>query len=155
MYLFSEEVDSVLFLKKVFICSYRTAAPCRERPNDLFHHEAALDLAGASAAPATDYQKRPHVFRVKLVNGGEYLFQGQNTDDMNKWCQYINRNATLPASAAGTPRGTPVQRASTMPAGSRPEQLATPSSSGAQASTSGGPSSGKKKFFTLGRSSKR
>ena len=38
-------------------------------------HRPALDLAGAAATVATDYVKRPHVFRLKLSSGGDYLFQ--------------------------------------------------------------------------------
>ena len=44
-------------------------------PKTLYHNESPTDLDGSSAVVATDYTKRPHVFRLKLANGGEYLYQ--------------------------------------------------------------------------------
>ena len=44
-------------------------------PAATIRHEAPIDLNGASAFVATDYVKKPHVFRLKLGNGGDYLFQ--------------------------------------------------------------------------------
>lgn len=56
-------------------------------PNLRIHHEAAIDLSGATCQRATDYTKRPNVFRVKLTNGGEYLFHAK--DEVNfKWLLY-------------------------------------------------------------------
>ena len=46
-----------------------------QEPKNFFHSEQPIDLDGASAATASDYQKRPHVFRLKLANGGDYLYQ--------------------------------------------------------------------------------
>jgi len=47
----------------------------RQDPKTVYRHEQPVDLEGATAAVATDYSKRPHVFRVKLANGGDFLFQ--------------------------------------------------------------------------------
>lgn len=47
-------------------------------PKAYFHREQPIELEGSSAAYATDYQKRPFVFRLKLQNGGDYLFQGKD-----------------------------------------------------------------------------
>ena len=37
-----------------------------------------IDLAGVSALAATNYTKKPNVFRLKLNNGGEYLFHAKD-----------------------------------------------------------------------------
>ena len=38
-----------------------------------------MDLQGASCEVASDYSKRPYVFRLKLHSGSEYLFQAKDT----------------------------------------------------------------------------
>lgn len=44
-----------------------------QEPKTLYRPE--IELSGTTALVATDYTKRPNVFRVKLANGGDYLFQ--------------------------------------------------------------------------------
>ena len=44
-------------------------------PTATVSYGGAIDLSGASAVVAIDYVKRPHVFRLKLANGGDYIFQ--------------------------------------------------------------------------------
>jgi len=46
-----------------------------KEPKTYYHHEMPTDLEGSVAVAATDYNKRPNVFRLKLANGAEYLFQ--------------------------------------------------------------------------------
>lgn len=107
-------------------------------PKNYFHNEQPIDLDGASAAKASDYQKRPHVFRLKLANGGDYLFQCKDDvscpsfpdpvssktvlhvcsawlqDEMTTWINKIN-------NAVGGDASTP-SRAQTLPApGTREE----------------------------------
>lgn len=48
---------------------------CVQDPKSYYRNEQPVDLSGAAASVATDYVKRPHVFRLKLPNGGDYLFQ--------------------------------------------------------------------------------
>ena len=43
-----------------------------------FRHEPPVPLEGATSSVATDYVKRPNVFRLKLSNGGYYLFQAKD-----------------------------------------------------------------------------
>ena len=43
-----------------------------------FKGEEPLDLRGANVAVAFDYKKRKNVFRLKLSNGAEYLFEASN-----------------------------------------------------------------------------
>ena len=55
-----------------------TAPFYHQDPNTRIHHEAAMDLQGASCEVASDYSKRPFVFRLKLQTGSEYLFQAKD-----------------------------------------------------------------------------
>jgi spectrin beta len=48
-----------------------------------------LDIS-TNAAPATDYRKKPNVFRLKLQNGNEYLFHAKDDIEMNEWINAIN-----------------------------------------------------------------
>jgi len=41
-------------------------------------HRPQIDLAGVTALAATDYTKKPNVFRLKLSNGAEYLFHARD-----------------------------------------------------------------------------
>jgi len=47
--------------------------------------EQPLDLSEAIVEVASDYKKRSNVFRLRLKNGAEYLFQGATSDEMNMW----------------------------------------------------------------------
>ena len=47
-------------------------------PPVYFHNENPLELTGAAVSVASNYTKKPHVFRLKLANGGEYLFQAKD-----------------------------------------------------------------------------
>lgn len=49
-----------------------------KEPKTYFHHEMPTELEGSVAVAATDYNKRPNVFRLKLANGAEYLFQSKD-----------------------------------------------------------------------------
>ena len=59
-----------------------------QAPTQYFHNEQPLDLNGATCAGATDYTKRPHVFRLKMASGGEWLFQCR--DDVSLWIIWYN-----------------------------------------------------------------
>ncbi len=54
-----------------------------QAPGQYFRNEQPIDLNGATCAAATDYTKKPHVFRLKLPNGGEWLFQCR--DDVRRF----------------------------------------------------------------------
>jgi len=45
----------------------------------------SLSLVGASVEPAVDYKKKEHVFRLKLNNGGQYLFRCKDDEEMQTW----------------------------------------------------------------------
>ncbi|VDP43253.1 unnamed protein product [Echinostoma caproni] len=124
------------------LSAYKEQRIAKEKPSELYRHEAPVSLAGASAAPAFNYAKRRFVFRLKLANGGETLFQARSEEAMHEWVQVLNAViATLPAEAVESVSG-PGGRAATLPSGAAPESHTASSSSAVP---------GKKKFFTLGR----
>jgi len=41
-------------------------------------HRPQIELTGVSALAATDYTKKPNVFRLKLNSGAEYLFHAKD-----------------------------------------------------------------------------
>ena len=132
--------DLYIVLSGVMLAAYKDQRHFQARQDDTYRHEAPVDISGAYAAPATDYSKRPNVLRLKLKNGGEFLFQAHSEQQMRQWITTLNR-------AAGT--GTPQLSRAGSTAGAGAE-------AGAKSSTlpPGSPhhgESGKKKFFTLGR----
>jgi spectrin beta len=44
-----------------------------------------LSLVGAGVEVAVDYTKKDHVFRLKLNNGGQYLFKCKDDAEMRQW----------------------------------------------------------------------
>lgn len=70
-----------------------------------------MELQGGKAEIASDYTKKKHVFRLKLANGGECLFQASDEEEMTQWIGAIN-SVTEPG-ASGSASG----RAQTLPAG--------------------------------------
>lgn len=76
--------------------------------------ERATNLVGASIEEAKDY-KRKHCFKLKLTDGGEFMFRAKDDAEMNTWIdslrsaagelesstlsQSTSRAQTLPASA--------------------------------------------------------
>lgn len=135
------------------LSAYKDARLAHEKPAALFHKETPVSLAGAKAAPATNYEKRSFVFRLKLANGGESLFQCPSDDEMHTWVEAINSVAALlPAPAQVMPTTaeegeeeliSPVGRAATLPSAalSLSEQPST--------STAAPSKPAKKKFLTL------
>jgi len=109
---------------------YKDQKHAKTDPKTYFHHEQPVDLEGSSAAVATDYGKRPNVFRVKLSNGGDFLFQCRDEDEMNSWMSKVNA-----ASGASNEPQSP-GRASTLPS-----SVDTPRSEEPK----------KRGFFTLGK----
>ena len=45
------------------------------------------------ATVASDYQKRPHVFKLILADRSQYLFQSSDSREMNSWIDILNWNA--------------------------------------------------------------
>lgn len=101
---------------KVFVVLHGSSLSCykdqkhaKSDPNTRIHHEPPMELVGATCDVATDYTKRPHVFRVRLVTGSEYLFQAKDSVERDLWIGKMN-------SVTG-PEGTSIpSRSQTLPA---------------------------------------
>ena len=52
---------------------------------------------GATAEIASDYTKKKNVFRLKLENAAEYLFQAAEEEEMTQWVNAINQVASQEA----------------------------------------------------------
>ena len=64
--------------------------------------------SSTNVAPATDYRKKNHVFRIKLQGGNEYLFHAKDDVEMNEWITAINSSITSATSSETTSPGTQV-----------------------------------------------
>ncbi|XP_069036320.1 spectrin family protein isoform X2 [Lepisosteus oculatus] len=83
-----------------------------------YHGEVPLSLADAACEVAHDYKKRKHVFKLRLTDGKEYLFQAKDEAEMSSWIQAVTASIQ-PAGGGGGDRspGAPkgLSRAMTMP----------------------------------------
>ncbi|THD19167.1 PH and SEC7 domain-containing protein 3 [Fasciola hepatica] len=57
--------------------------------------EAVIRIAHAIASRATDYLKKPNVFRLKTREGAEYLFEVADAKELDMWVERINFVAAL------------------------------------------------------------
>jgi spectrin beta len=80
-------------------------------PKVYHKHETPIELQGSTASAATDYSKRPNVFRLKLPSGAEFLFQCKDDAEKNEWINRINS-----ASGVTSERVAMTTRSQTMPA---------------------------------------
>merc|ERR1712073_8375 len=99
-------------LKGTKLLFYKDQKSYRSSPDHLYRGEPPMELQNGTAEIATDYTKKRHVFRLKLSNGGESLFQASDDDEMSQWVNAINTVAD-PGTGAGA------GRAQTLPAGER------------------------------------
>ncbi|VDM31473.1 unnamed protein product [Hydatigera taeniaeformis] len=95
---------------------YRDRRTRREQTKETFHGEDPVDLGGAIAVPALDYTKRPFVFRLRLFNGVEYLFQAVSAEVLQRWIDAINESASKLAKREFR---NPHERAHSLPPSSR------------------------------------
>lgn len=119
--------------------------------DEFYHKEAPFALSGAVAAPATNYEKRPFVFRLKFSNGGESLFQTRSDDEMHQWVEALNAIAASHTDASQIPAASGLGRSATLP--SSAYAFSTPEEPGsfAPTTTSGKSGTGKRKFLTMMR----
>ncbi|XP_066553312.1 spectrin beta chain, non-erythrocytic 1 isoform X1 [Amia ocellicauda] len=83
-----------------------------------YHNEIPISLKDAVCEVAVDYKKKKHVFKLRVTDGNEYLFQAKDDEEMNTWIQAISTAVNLDKSEV-TPSGqsTPASsRAQTLPA---------------------------------------
>ncbi|XP_014839511.1 PREDICTED: spectrin beta chain, non-erythrocytic 1-like, partial [Poecilia mexicana] len=84
-----------------------------------YHSEIPVSLKEALCEVALDYKKKKHVFKLKLTDGNEYLFQAKDDEEMNSWISAIVAAAAgsrveVTPSSHSTP--APAARAQTLPA---------------------------------------
>lgn len=82
-----------------------------------YHSEVPVSLKEALCEVALDYKKKKHVFKLRLNDGNEYLFQAKDDEEMNTWIQAISSAISadkheVSASTQGTPASS---RAQTLP----------------------------------------
>jgi hypothetical protein len=66
----------------------------------------SLSLVGASVEVAKDYTKHNHVFRIKLNNGGQFLFRTKDNDEMNLWI-HRTQSQIVPMAADNKTKSLP------------------------------------------------
>uniref|UniRef100_A0A5F9C121 Spectrin beta chain n=1 Tax=Oryctolagus cuniculus TaxID=9986 RepID=A0A5F9C121_RABIT len=82
-----------------------------------YHSEVPVSLKEALCEVALDYKKKKHVFKLRLNDGNEYLFQAKDDEEMNTWIQAISSAISsdkyeVSASTQSTPASS---RAQTLP----------------------------------------
>ncbi|XP_078128934.1 spectrin beta chain, non-erythrocytic 1-like isoform X2 [Sander vitreus] len=84
-----------------------------------YHSEIPVTLRDAVCEVALDYKKKKHVFKLKITDGNEYLFQAKDDEEMNVWISTISTavpgdKVEVTPSSHSTP--APAARAQTLPA---------------------------------------
>ncbi|XP_063730288.1 spectrin beta chain, non-erythrocytic 1 isoform X2 [Eleginops maclovinus] len=84
-----------------------------------YHSEIPVSLKDAVCEVALDYKKKKHVFKLKITDGNEYLFQAKDDEEMNTWISAISvamavEKTEITPSSHSTP--APAARAQTLPA---------------------------------------
>ncbi|XP_043930077.1 spectrin beta chain, erythrocytic-like isoform X2 [Protopterus annectens] len=88
-----------------------------------YHGEEPFNLKDAFCQAASGYKKKKHVFRLRLSNGSEWLFQCKDEDELEKWIEAVTaavesievsktpetqrRAQTLPLPSTRTPEASP------------------------------------------------
>ncbi|CAB1316083.1 unnamed protein product [Coregonus sp. 'balchen'] len=80
-----------------------------------YHGEVPISLGEAVCEVAHDYKKRKHVFKLRLGDGKEFLFQAKDEPEMALWIRSIH--SSIPAGSGDRSPGGPraLSRAMTMP----------------------------------------
>ncbi|MGH0172127.1 UNVERIFIED_CONTAM: hypothetical protein FKN15_000244 [Acipenser sinensis] len=83
-----------------------------------YHSEIPVSLKEAVCEVAIDYKKKKHVFKLRITDGNEYLFQAKDDEEMNTWIQAISLANTWDKSEVSpSSQSTPASsRAQTLPA---------------------------------------
>lgn len=74
----SWEKGLYVVLRKSELVVFKDQKHYTTEPTKTYRAEAPADLKGAVAAVPSDYTKRKNVFRLKLANGAEYLFEAKS-----------------------------------------------------------------------------
>uniref|UniRef100_A0A8D3E9R8 Spectrin beta chain n=1 Tax=Scophthalmus maximus TaxID=52904 RepID=A0A8D3E9R8_SCOMX len=83
-----------------------------------YHSEIPVGLKDAACEVALDYKKKKHVFKLKITDGNEYLFQAKDEEEMSSWMFAISAavagdTSEVTPSSHSTP--APAARAQTLP----------------------------------------
>ncbi|XP_032388646.1 spectrin family protein isoform X2 [Etheostoma spectabile] len=79
-----------------------------------YHGEVPISLGEAVCEVANDYKKRKFVFKLRLGDGKEYLFQAKDEAEMSSWIRSII--SSIPTGSEDSPVGPrALSRAMTMP----------------------------------------
>lgn len=94
-----------------------------------YHQEIPVSLKDAVCEVATEYKKKKHVFKLKITDGNEYLFQAKDDEEMNTWISAIStavsgEKTEVTPSSHSTP--APGARAQTLPASVAPAVESSP-----------------------------
>lgn len=110
-----------------------TAAESQPRPDDNhvlvfsiqtpFKPDAVLSLANSAAIYDATYAKYSNVFRLVAPAGRQYLFQAQNSADLNSWLHAINYAASFKSANLRMRGLTPKPRSSHPPPTAAPEPV--------------------------------
>ncbi|KAM4690497.1 spectrin beta chain, erythrocytic [Rhinophrynus dorsalis] len=57
--------------------------------NETFQGEEPLLLGSASCKATAEYKKKKHIFRLRLSDGNEYLFQGKDENELQAWIHML------------------------------------------------------------------
>lgn len=68
-----------IVVKKSSVVVFKDQKHYTQEPGKSYRGDPPADLRGAVAAVPPDYTKRKNVFRLKLANGAEFLFEAKNT----------------------------------------------------------------------------
>ncbi|XP_071392881.1 spectrin beta chain, non-erythrocytic 1-like, partial [Centroberyx affinis] len=83
-----------------------------------YHNELPISLKDAACDVASEYKKKKHVFKLRVTDGNEYLFQAKDEDEMSNWIQAILNAGSERSEVQESEPGTPASgRAQTLPAG--------------------------------------
>ncbi|CAI5771331.1 spectrin beta chain, non-erythrocytic 1 isoform X2 [Podarcis lilfordi] len=82
-----------------------------------YHNEIPVSLKEAACEVAVEYKKKKHVFKLRLTDGNEYLFQAKDDEEMNAWIQAIASAISDKTELSTSTHSTPAtSRAQTLPA---------------------------------------
>ncbi|KAM3871043.1 spectrin beta chain, erythrocytic [Diretmus argenteus] len=90
-----------------------------------YHGEAPLSLSGATWEILTNYKKKKHVFKLRLGDGSEYLFQCKDEEELQRWTQAMQMAVQTPGVEEAS--GSSGARAHSLPPPSSSTALPEPS----------------------------
>ncbi|XP_053331391.1 spectrin beta chain, erythrocytic [Spea bombifrons] len=88
--------------------------------NELLQDEQSLLLSNASCEAMADYKKKKHVFRLRLGDGNEWLFQAKDENERQSWIEVLRSAIAETSDQKPKSRSLPVPSASTSE--SKPEK---------------------------------